>query len=149
MIGSKRHPELGSTELKVLKEDGGHPLLITDASQTVLDANDRFLLMSGFTLRELEGIRMEELLLPEDRERFAEHWRELAVTGTSVVTARLRTKGEFTVQARFESEILNPGRYLTFMYGTAGERFPEAELRYRNRYTLALDRDRQTNDVEF
>jgi len=74
----------------------------------------------------------------EDREKFEEHWRELAEKGKSVVTARLQTKGEFTVHARFKSECVEPGKFHTVMLGTAGERLPEIELRYRNRYTLAL-----------
>ena len=94
--------------------------------------------MSGFTLKELDAVCLQDLLHPEDRERFAEHLRVLAEHGTSTVTARLQTKGEFTVHARFQSELVGPGEFRTIMLGTAGERFPEVELRYRNRYTLAL-----------
>jgi signal transduction histidine kinase len=138
MIGSKHHPVIRNTEPKVMKEDRGHPQVITDAGQKVLDANDRFLLMSGFSLKELDDVRLEDLLHPDDRERFAEHWQVLSETGKSIVTARLRTKGEFTVHARFQSELAYRGEFCTVMLGTAGERFPEMELRYRNRYTLAL-----------
>ena len=138
MIGSKHHPVIRTSEFNVMKQDQGHPQVITDAGQKVLSANDRFLLMSGFTLKELDAVCLQDLLHPEDRERFAEHLRVLAEHGTSTVTARLQTKGEFTVHARFQSELVGPGEFRTIMLGTAGERFPEVELRYRNRYTLAL-----------
>ena len=94
--------------------------------------------MSGFSLKELITVHLQDILHPEDRERFAEHWHVLTEHGSSSVTVRLQTKGEFTVHARFQSERLKTGEIRTVMLGTAGERFPEVELRYRNRYTLAL-----------
>ena len=138
MIGSEHHPVIHKTELEVMADAGGHPQLITDVGQKVLDANDRFLLISGFSLHELDAVRLEDLLQQEDRERFAEHWKVLTESGKSIVTARLRTKGEFTVQARFQSELADRGEIRTVMLGMGGEHFPGIELKYRNRYTLAL-----------
>ena len=44
MIGSKHHPVIRNSEFNVMKQDQGHPQVITDAGQKVLSANDRFFL---------------------------------------------------------------------------------------------------------
>ena len=148
MVGSKHHPVIRHSEFKVMKEDRGHPQVMTDAEQKVLDANDRFLLMSGFSLKELITVHLQDILHPEDRERFAEHWHVLTEHGSSSVTVRLQTKGEFTVHARFQSERLKTGEIRTVMLGTAGERFPEVELRVQEQIYARIVRDRPANDIE-
>ncbi|HTY09813.1 MAG TPA: histidine kinase [Bacteroidota bacterium] len=138
MDGEVHSPAGGFMKPNITLEDGGHPQIMTDADQKIVDVNDRFLFLSGYGRGELRGILLTDLLHSEDRDKFAEHWHLLAQTGTSAVAARLRTKSEFTLHARFQSELVKPGEFRTTMIGTAGEHYPAAELGRKNRFALAL-----------
>ena len=138
MDGEVHSPAGGISKPNITLEDGGHPQIMTDADQKIVDVNDRFLFLSGYGRGELRGILLTDLLHSEDRDKFAEHWHLLAQTGTSAVAARLRTKSEFTLHARFQSELVKPGEFRTTMIGTAGEHYPAAELGRKNRFALAL-----------
>lgn len=125
-------------EFRAVKENGGRPRIMTDENGKVLDANDKFLLMSGFTLEELKSMHFSDLISPDDRSKLREHYQCLRSEGKSSVSVKFVTKGHFAVHAQLSSDLVAPGKYRTILNDQVGEDRRERELQYRNRYTLAL-----------
>ena len=121
----------------VMKDDEGQPCVTTDGEKVVLDANTAFQHLIGFTLPELQGTKFVDLLPKEEYEKFEEHSRILAESGVSGIFVRLRTKGEFSINARLQSNQIAPGRFLTTV-SHDGDRPSNADTGYGNRYGLAL-----------
>jgi PAS domain S-box-containing protein len=125
-------------EFKAVKENGGRPRIMTDESGGVLDANDKFLLTSGFTLEELKSMQFSDLISPDDHPKLREHYQCLRGEGKSSVSVRFVTRGRFVVHALLLSDVVAPGKYRTILSDQVGEDRRERELQYRNRCMLAL-----------
>ena len=137
MAQPNRRKEIQDSQFAVTDDNGGRPGIVADLEGKILDANDKFLLATGYSLKELKGVGIVDLVAPDDREQVTEHYRQMNESGKSSVVARLLTKGGLTIHAQFMTNVLPAGRFRTIVADAVG-RLPEHELHYGNRYTLAL-----------
>jgi PAS domain S-box-containing protein len=106
----------------------------------ILDCNEQFARMTGYTLKELEGHFLEELVVPEDRERVAENIRRGRESITEIEILR-KGGGRVIVEAHGNTTPAGSpvGRRLTAVRDITERKRIEEALRERTeRYELVL-----------
>ena len=118
---------------------------ITDESGRIVEVNDAYCRMSGYTRSELLNMRIADLEAVENPEEIAEHIRKLLATGADRFETRHRRKDgsliDLAVSVSCTQEL--KGLFVSFLRDISGRRKVEAE-RQRDRELLEAIRQAQS-----
>ncbi|MDZ4865201.1 MAG: PAS domain S-box protein [Gemmatimonadota bacterium] len=110
-------------------EQASDAIVVSDRQGAILDANARAEELLGFPREEIVGKRMDDFLMPEDRERKPFRLREL-LEGRSVLSEhRLQRKAGGTADVEISARDLGDGRFQAIVRDISERRRLEEQLR--------------------
>ncbi len=110
-------------------EQASDAIVVSDRQGAILDANARAEELLGFPREEIVGKRMDDFLMPEDRERKPFRLRDL-LEGRSVLSEhRLQRKAGGTADVEISARDLGDGRFQAIVRDISERRRLEEQLR--------------------
>ncbi len=110
-------------------EQASDAIVVSDRQGAILDANARAEELLGFPREEIVGKRMDDFLVPEDRERKPFRLRDL-LEGRSVLSEhRLQRKAGGTADVEISARDLGDGRFQAIVRDISERRRLEEQLR--------------------
>lgn len=114
--------------------------LVVDTQGRILEVNDAYCCMSGYTREELLAMRIQDIDAMETPEETAEHIRKAAETGYDRFESRHRCKDGRVIDVKVSSNYLerDGGRFVAFIRDITGYKQAQAEIERERAHLLSI-----------
>ncbi|MBI3138735.1 MAG: PAS domain S-box protein [Sphingobacteriales bacterium] len=114
---------------RTLVEQAADTIALYDEKGNILDTNTSSCRLLGYTREELAGMRLDQLLLPEEIEENPVRYDVLSAGGSTVKIRRMRRKDGSVVVTEVRSQQLPDGRFLSVVRDMTERIRAEEELK--------------------
>jgi PAS domain S-box-containing protein len=119
-------------------KNADHAIVMTDAEGCIVSADAAALAALDYTLEELQGRKIDDLLVEEDRERFRPQLDQLHQKGFLDVVAKVQGRGTSPLRVHAILIRHHDGGFLVLAYNSAFGSRRDRELLQRNKHAVAL-----------
>ena len=128
-MGAERRLAASEANYRRALEQASDAIVVSDRGGVVLEVNSRAEELLGMPRAEIVGHRMEDLVSPEDRERFPLQLRELFEGRAALHERRLVRKDGAVAEVEISARDLGDGRYQAIIRDISERRRLEEQLR--------------------